>query len=88
VLAARAALRARPDDQVRLRATALLALVGVELLAGAVNVLLLAPVWLQLVHLLLADLIWIGLVLLAAGVLSPGEAQVSPALPDAAAQHA
>jgi cytochrome c oxidase assembly protein subunit 15 len=88
VLAARAALRARPDDQVRLRATALLALVGVELLAGAVNVLLLAPVWLQLVHLLLADLIWIGLVLLAAGVLSPGAAQVTPALPDAAAQHA
>ena len=52
------------------------------------NVLLLAPVWLQLVHLLLADLIWIGLVLLAAGVLAPSQAQVAPELPGAAAQHA
>ncbi len=32
------------------------ALVAVELAAGAANVLLLAPVWLQLVHLRVADL--------------------------------
>jgi cytochrome c oxidase assembly protein subunit 15 len=87
-LAARAALRTRPDDQVRLRATALLVLVGVELLAGAMNVLMLAPVWLQLLHLLLADLIWIGLVLLAAGVLAPSQAEAAPELTGAAAQHA
>ena len=31
---------------------------------------LLAPVWLQIVHLLLADLVWIGLVLLAARYLT------------------
>ena len=37
-----------------------------QLTAGAVNVLLLAPVWMQIIHLLLADLLWIGLVLLAA----------------------
>jgi heme A synthase len=41
-----------------------IALVFVQLVAGAVNVLLLAPVWMQIVHLLLADLLWIGLVLL------------------------
>jgi hypothetical protein len=35
-----------------------------------VNVVLLAPVWLQLVHLLLADLVWIGFVLVAVRVLS------------------
>jgi heme A synthase len=35
-----------------------------QLGAGVVNVLLLAPVWMQLVHLLLADLVWILLVLL------------------------
>src|SRR6185369_627067 len=34
--------------------------------AGLVNVLLLAPVWMQMVHLLLADLVWIAFVLLAA----------------------
>ena len=38
----------------------------VQLTAGAVNVLLLAPIWMQITHLLLADLLWIGLVLLAA----------------------
>ena len=37
-------------------------LVFVQLLAGVVNILLLAPLWLQMIHLLLADLIWIGLI--------------------------
>jgi heme A synthase len=35
-----------------------------------VNVVLLAPVWLQLLHLLLADLLWIAFVILAASALS------------------
>ena len=39
---------------------------GVQMLAGGANVLLLAPVWLQLVHLLLADILWVLLVLLVA----------------------
>ena len=38
--------------------------VFVQLCAGAVNIALLAPVWMQLVHLLLANLVWISLVLL------------------------
>jgi heme A synthase len=46
------------------------ALVFVQLAAGAVNVLLLAPVWLQLVHLLLADLLWIAFLLLGASALA------------------
>jgi heme A synthase len=41
-------------------------LVTVQLGAGFLNVLLLAPVWMQILHLLLADLVWIALVLLAA----------------------
>ena len=41
-----------------------------QLAAGAVNVVLLAPVWMQLVHLLLADLIWISLVLMGASALT------------------
>jgi heme a synthase len=87
-LAARAALRSRPDARVRARATALLVLLGVELLAGALNVALLAPVWLQLLHLLLADLIWLSLVLLAAAVLSRApDAERAPALGEVAAQQ-
>lgn len=47
-------------------ARAVIGLVVLQTLAGAVNVLLLAPIALQIVHLLLADLLWIALVLLAA----------------------
>ncbi len=48
----------------------LIGLVFVQLIAGIANVALLAPVWLQVVHLLLADLVWITLVLLAATALA------------------
>lgn len=40
----------------------LAALVFVQLAAGAVNIILLAPVWMQLIHLLLANLVWVTLV--------------------------
>jgi heme a synthase len=42
-----------------------------QVLVGFTNVLLLAPVWLQMVHLLVADGVWIAFVLLAASALSP-----------------
>ncbi|HSN88872.1 MAG TPA: hypothetical protein VL025_19060, partial [Thermoanaerobaculia bacterium] len=53
-------------------------LVFVQILAGTVNVLLQAPVWMQMVHLLLADLLWIGFLLMGASVLAAlsGEAAV------------
>jgi heme a synthase len=40
----------------------LAALVLLQLAAGAVNIVLLAPVWMQVLHLLLADLLWVALV--------------------------
>jgi cytochrome c oxidase assembly protein subunit 15 len=43
---------------------AVVGLVVLQVTAGAVDVVLLAPVWLQFVHLLLANLLWISLVLL------------------------
>jgi heme a synthase len=46
------------------------ALVVTQWIAGLINIALLAPVWLQLLHLLLADLVWLTLVLLAAAVLA------------------
>ncbi len=46
-------------------ANALIALVIIQLGAGLINLLLHAPIWLQLVHLLMSDLIWIALALLA-----------------------
>ncbi|MBI1296510.1 heme A synthase [bacterium] len=45
---------------------ALLGLYLGQILLGGVNVILRAPVWMQLMHLLVADLIWILLVIMAA----------------------
>ncbi len=50
-------------------ATAVAALVGVQIVAGVVNLALAAPLWLQIVHLLLADLLWIAAVLFGSEVL-------------------
>ncbi len=55
--------------------TLLIILIILQLVAGAVNVVLLAPVWMQLVHLLLADLVWISLILTGGLLIS------SPRLP-------
>jgi heme A synthase len=55
---------------VRLLAWALSALFALQLLVGALNVALLAPIGVQLLHLLMADLLWIALVLLAAATLA------------------
>jgi heme A synthase len=49
-------------------AVALLSLA--QLAAGAINLGLLAPLWMQLVHLLLADALWVALVLFAAALLA------------------
>lgn len=44
-------------------------LVAAQFAAGALNVVLLAPTWLQLVHLTLADLVWLALVFYGARLL-------------------
>jgi len=56
----------KPDQAPTVRTMARWAalLVFAQLCAGAVNIALLAPVWMQLVHLLMANLVWIALVLL------------------------
>ncbi|WP_242396079.1 COX15/CtaA family protein [Anaeromyxobacter oryzisoli] len=79
----RSALRMRPGPRVRRLAVALVALLGVEVVVGAANLGLLAPVPLQLVHLLLADLVWIALLLLGAATFcpeasAPAEPRVEP----------
>jgi heme A synthase len=58
---------------VRRWAWSVVALVLVQFGAGLLNAALLAPVWLQIVHLLLADLLWLALVLLSAASLAPRE---------------
>ncbi len=60
----------RPGRLSKQLARLLTVLFLVQLMAGAINVVLLAPIWMQLLHLFLSDLIWITLVLLAASVLA------------------
>jgi heme a synthase len=48
-----------------------LGLLGLQFVLGIADVLLLAPAWMQLLHLLGADLYWVALVILAARVLWP-----------------
>src|SRR5262249_55928840 len=45
---------------------------------GVLNVLLLAPVWLQLTHLLVAEILWILLVLASANLLENSRSPLSP----------
>jgi heme A synthase len=60
----------RSSGGVRRLAQGLVSLIFIQLAAGALNLLLHAPIWLQLVHLLLADFIWIALALLAFAVMA------------------
>lgn len=80
VLAGSAIAAARPGPQTRFFARATLVVVVTQVIGGFVNVILLAPVWMQVIHLLLADTLWIVTVLLAAAALSQPQAAEEPAL--------
>nr|MDQ3012684.1 COX15/CtaA family protein [Acidobacteriota bacterium] len=55
----------RSSQWTRIFSTLLIVFVLAQLGAGLANLLLHAPIWLQIVHLLLSDLLWTALVLLA-----------------------
>lgn len=61
---------ARGSAPLQSRAWTLTGLVAAQLVAGGVNVILLAPVWLQLVHLLLADAVWVTYLFFGSEVLA------------------
>lgn len=73
------------NDTARRAARVLLGLFFGQLVLGAVNVALLAPVWMQLAHLLMADLVWIAFTLLSVSALSASQVEVKPATVDARA---
>jgi protoheme IX farnesyltransferase len=64
------AMRLRSSERVQTFARVVVMLFCVQMCLGLLNLGLLAPVWMQLVHLLFADLFWVSLVFLAAAVLS------------------
>lgn len=57
-------LRRENTSGARTAATRVLTITLFQLMAGAVNLSLLAPVWMQLFHLFLADVLWIAVVIL------------------------
>lgn len=73
---------ARPTRDVRVLGRALSIAYFVQVALGVLNIRFLAPTWLQLVHLLSADVVWVLLVLLATAAL--GEPAPSISSPKAA----
>ncbi len=67
----------RVNPTIRRLAAALAGLFVIQGMAGLINLALLAPVWMQLVHLLLADLVWLSLVLLAAANFGKSELSIN-----------
>ena len=67
----------RPSRAVSVFSRAAALLVLAQVAAGLLDVALLAPVWLQLVHLVLADCVWIALVLTTASALGVAPQPVS-----------
>ncbi len=53
-------------------------LLALQVVLGIADVLLLAPLWIQVLHLLVADLYWIALVTLAADLLTAGIRHTAP----------
>src|SRR5580704_14494737 len=65
---------ARPAPSVRLLSRAASVLAALQVAAGVGDVLARAPVWMQLVHLTLADFVWISLVLTTVAALAEAPA--------------
>ena len=70
VVALSAASALRPTPQVKRISTAVFVLLGVQIAFGFVNLAFLAPVWMQLLHLFNADLLWTVLVVLTAATIA------------------
>src|SRR4030095_7649705 len=77
ILTAYSARSRQPKNDGKRCSPALIALVFVQLGAGAINLLLHAPIWLQLLHLLLSDLVWVALVLLGCSALQQPARELS-----------
>jgi heme a synthase len=66
IWAAAAMLRGKPEgDTLRSAGARVIALTLFQVTVGALNLSLLAPVWMQLIHLLTADIVWVSVVMLA-----------------------
>jgi heme A synthase len=79
IVVGRLAATWRPSQATRWLSWALVALFCAQLLIGVVNLALLAPIYMQIIHLFMADLVWVALVLAAAAALGAPAATRAPA---------
>jgi heme A synthase len=84
ICAAAIILKRDEGGSARIAAGRVLGLTLFQLAVGAVNITLLAPVWMQLFHLMMADAVWIAMLLL---VLEQTRVRVSRDLPVSAASR-
>ncbi len=70
IAAARWLAGQRPSPTVQRLAVGVMGIWAAQLLGGFVNLALLAPTWMQIVHLLMADAAWVSLVLLGSAALA------------------
>jgi heme a synthase len=73
-------LRGRDVEPERRAPARVITLVLLQLAVGALNLTLLAPVWMQLIHLFMADLVWIGVVVMVMENAEKGRASVVSSL--------
>lgn len=74
---ARKGIEAGRGPETKRLSNALAALLVTQLLLGVVNLMLLAPAWMQMVHLLVADLVWITFVIFSATALADRDGRAS-----------
>lgn len=74
------AVKIRPGEKRQWAALALTILTVLQIALGAANVGLLAPVWMQMIHLFVADALWISLVLYSAAALAREPAPAGTAI--------
>jgi protoheme IX farnesyltransferase len=66
----------RPSEEVKRYAKVLTVIFLSQIIVGFVNLALLAPIWMQLIHLLVADMLWVTLVLMAASAFAADAPQL------------
>lgn len=70
IIAGQVVARQRPTQETKTASALLILLFVAQLAVGVINIALLVPVSVQLIHLLMADLVWIALVILTAEAFS------------------
>jgi protoheme IX farnesyltransferase len=82
LLASGLLIHLRPTKEVRVAVQRMMSVYALQMALGLLNIALKAPVWLQIVHLVLADILFVTLVLAGAAALAQGVKRVELDIPE------